>query len=333
MEKKILMAHGNGGELMGNLISEIIVDIFGSDSVQLDDSAIIGPEIGKLVFTTDTYTITPLFFEGGDIGKLAVNGTVNDMAVMGARPKFLSCGLVLEEGFDISSLQRILSSMKEAAEYAGVKIVTGDTKVVEKGSVDKIFINTSGIGVLSEYSFRNKINPGDTVIVNGTIGDHGISIMAERSKLSFSKGLSSDSAPLNKMLLSIGEQFAGSVRFARDATRGGVASVLNEITEGMEYSIKLFEEKLPFKNEVSGVCEILGLDPLYSANEGKVVLIVDHYKGDDIVKTMREFPEGEDAVIIGEIDMDFPGRVYIKTQVGGNRILPLLQDDQLPRIC
>lgn len=333
MDEKILMAHGNGGELMGNLISGIIVDIFGEDSVQLDDSAIVDPGEGSLVFTTDTYTITPVFFEGGDIGKLAVNGTVNDIAVMGAEPKFLSCGLVLEEGFEISSLRKILISMKEAVDYAGVKIVTGDTKVVEKGSADKIFINTSGIGVMRKYSFRNKINPSDTVIVNGTIGDHGISIMAERNKLSFSKGLSSDSAPLNKMLLSIGEKFGNSVRFVRDATRGGVASVLNEVAGNKNFSIKLIEEKLPVKDEVNGVCEILGLDPLYAANEGKAVLIVDPGRAEEIVQEMRTFPEGKDAVIIGEVDLDFPGKVYIETYIKGKRILPLLQEDQLPRIC
>jgi len=333
MEDKILLAHGNGGELMGNLISEIIVDTFGKDSVQLDDSAIVDPGKGELVFTTDTYTITPIFFEGGDIGKLAVNGTINDLSVMGADPKFLSCGLVLEEGFEISSLKKILLSMKKALDYAGVQIVTGDTKVVERGSADKIFINTSGIGVMGDYSFRNKIIPGDAVIVNGTIGDHGISIMAERNKLSFSKGLSSDSQPLNRMLLSIGEKYGDAVRFVRDATRGGVASVLNEVTDKKEFSIKLVEEKLPVRDEVNGVCEILGLDPLYAANEGKVILIADPDKADGIVNEMKQFAEGKDAVIIGEVDLDFPGKVYIETIIKGKRILPLLQEDQLPRIC
>ena len=333
MDKKILMAHGNGGELMGSLISDLIVDIFGKDSVQLDDSAILEPGDGELVFTTDTYTITPVFFEGGDIGKLAVNGTVNDLAVMGAEPKFLSCGLVLEEGFDISSLKKILQSMKEAIDYAGVKIVTGDTKVVDKGSVDKIFINTSGIGIMRGYSFRKRINPGDKIIVNGTIGDHGISIMAERSKLSFSKGLASDSQPLSKMLISVGNEFGEEIHFVRDATRGGVASVLNEVAAGKKFSIKLIEDQLPVRKEVAGVCEILGLDPLYSANEGKAVLIVSSGEAENIVKEMRKFPEGADAEVIGEVDTDFPGKVYIETYIRGKRILPPLQEDQLPRIC
>lgn len=333
MDKKILLAHGNGGELMGSLINDLIVDIFGKESVQLDDSAIVSPGEGQLVFTTDTYTITPVFFEGGDIGKLAVNGTVNDLAVMGAEPKFLSCGLILEEGFEISSLKKILKSMKEAIDYAGVKIVTGDTKVVDKGSADKIFINTSGIGIMRGYSFRNRIIPGDKVIVNGTIGDHGISIMAERSKLSFSEGLSSDSQPLNRMLLSIGDKFGENVHFVRDATRGGVASVLNEVIAGKDFSIKLIEDKLPVKKEVTGVCEILGLDPLYSANEGKAILITSSENAENIVNEMKKFAEGEDAEVIGEVDTDFPGKVYIETYIKGKRILPPLQEDQLPRIC
>ncbi|MEN8222716.1 MAG: hydrogenase expression/formation protein HypE [Acidobacteriota bacterium] len=333
MDNKILMAHGNGGELMGSLINDLIVDIFGKDSVQLDDSAIVDPGEGRVVFTTDTYTITPVFFEGGDIGKLAVNGTINDLAVMGAEPRFLSCGLVLEEGFEISSLKKILQSMKKAIDYAGVKIVTGDTKVVDKGSADKIFINTSGIGIMKGYSFRNKINPGDKIIINGTIGDHGISIMAERSKLSFSEGLVSDSQPLNRMLLSVGREFGEAVNFVRDATRGGVASVLNEVVSGKDFSIKLIEDKLPVRKEVSGVCEILGLDPLYSANEGKAVLITAPGDAEGIVKEMKKFPEGRDAEVIGEVDIDFPGKVYVETYVRGKRILPTLQEDQLPRIC
>lgn len=333
MDEKIGLAHGNGGELMGSLINDLIVDIFGTDSVQLDDSAVIVPGEGPLAFTTDTYTITPIFFEGGDIGKLAVNGTVNDLAVMGAEPKYLSCGLVLEEGFETADLKRILMSMKEAADYSGVKIVTGDTKVVDKGSADKIFINTSGIGVLRGYSFRNLIKPGDRIIVNGTIGDHGISIMAERSKLSFSQGLGSDSQPLNRMLLSAGDRFGDAVRFVRDATRGGVASVLNEVVSGRDFSIKLLEDQLPVKPEVNGVCEILGLDPLYSANEGKAVLIVSPDRADEVVEEMKKFPEGRDAALIGEVDSGFPGKVYIETDIRGRRILPPLQEDQLPRIC
>ncbi len=333
MNDKILMSHGNGGEMMNDLINEIIRKIFGETSVQMDDSAIVNVNCEKIAFTTDTYTITPIFFEGGDIGKLAVNGTVNDLAVMGSVPKFLSCGLVLEEGFEVDSLRKILVSMKEAADYAGIKIVTGDTKVVNRGSADKIFINTSGVGIVQNNFFRKEIKAGDAVIVNGTIGDHGISIMAERNKLSFSEGLKSDSAPLNIMLSSLGKKFDGKIKFVRDATRGGVASVLNEIVNKKRFGIKLIEEKIPIKDEVNGVCEILGLDPLYSANEGKAVLIVNGQVADEIVKEMKKFPEGTESVIIGEVDKEFPGKVYIETYIKGKRILPLLHEDQLPRIC
>lgn len=333
MEEKILMAHGNGGSLMSELINNIIAEIFGKTSLQLDDSAILSMENKKIVFTTDTYTITPIFFNGGDIGKLAVNGTINDLSVMGAEPLYLSCGLILEEGLEISVLKKILRSMKDAADYAGVKIVTGDTKVVERGSADKIFINTSGIGMVRDRVFRKEISIGDSVLINGTIGDHGISIMAERSHLSFSLGLFSDSAPLNHMLKSISGKFPESIKFARDATRGGVASVLNEIVQRGNIGIKLIEEDLPLRDEVKGVCDILGLDPLYSANEGKAILIVKNESAEKIKEEMKKFEEGKDAEIIGEITSEYKGKVFIETFVKGRRILPLLEEDQLPRIC
>ena len=333
MEEKILMAHGNGGSLMNELINDIIGEIFGKNSLQLDDSAILDPKNKKIVFTTDTYTITPIFFKGGDIGKLSVNGTVNDLSVMGADPLYLSCGLILEEGLEISVLKKVLRSMKEAADYAGVKIVTGDTKVVEHGSADKIFINTSGIGLVRGRIFRQEISTGDSVLINGTIGDHGISIMAERNHLSFSSGLFSDSAPLNHMLKSLSLKFPETIKFARDATRGGVASVLNEIVQEGDIGIKLIEEDLPLRNEVKGVCEILGLDPLYSANEGKVVLIVKNESAEKIKEEMKKFEEGKDTEIIGEITSEYQGKVFIETFVKGRRILPLLLEDQLPGIC
>ncbi|MEN8153958.1 MAG: hydrogenase expression/formation protein HypE [Acidobacteriota bacterium] len=333
MEEKILMAHGNGGSMMNELINDIIAEIFEKNSLQLDDSAILHLEKKEIVFTTDTYTITPIFFNGGDIGKLAVNGTINDLCVMGAEPLYLSCGLILEEGLKISELKKILMSMKNAADYAGVKIVTGDTKVVENGSVDKIFINTSGVGEVRKGLFRKDISKGNSVIITGTIGDHGISIMAERSNLSFSRGLSSDSAPLNHMLKSLNIKFPESINFARDATRGGVASVLNEIVHNEDIGIKLIEENLPVKDEVKGVCEILGLDPLYSANEGKAILIVKNEDAGKIKDEMKNFEEGKDAEIIGEVTDEYPGKVFIETFIKGVRILPLLHEDQLPRIC
>ena len=334
MEETVLMAHGNGGTFMDKLINDKIAAIFGKDKLQIDDSAIIETGSKKIVFTTDTYTITPIFFNGGDIGKLAVNGTVNDLAVMGADPLYLSCGMIIEEGFKMDDLKKILISMKNAADYAGVSIVTGDTKVVEKGSADKIYINTSGVGKIDNNSFRNRISEGDLVIINGTVGEHGMSIMAERNKLSFSKGLLSDCAPLNHLLRVLRLKFPNSVKFARDATRGGIASVLNEIvslTPGL--SLKIVEEFLPYKDEVKGISEILGIDPLYSANEGKAILIVKKSEGDLIIKEMKKIKEGLDSTIIGEITSKFPGKVYMKTSVGGNRIIPRLEDDQLPRIC
>lgn len=333
MDDRILMAHGNGGKFMSVLINEVIAEIFGTEKLQLDDSAILKTDSSRIAFTTDTYTITPIFFHGGDIGKLAVNGTVNDLSVMGADPLFLSCGIIIEEGFSVNDLKKILNSMKTAADYAGVSIVTGDTKVVEKGSADKIFINTSGIGIMGKNSFRSRVSEGDLVIINGTVGEHGMSIMAERNDLSFSHGLSSDSAPLNHLLKKIGSKFPGSISFARDATRGGVASVLNEIVSSANFGLKIVEKKLPFKDEVRGISEILGIDPLYSANEGKVILIVKRSEGERIVSEMKKIKEGVDSAIIGEITDKFPGKVYMETSVGGNRIIPPLEEDQLPRIC
>ncbi|MDY6934595.1 MAG: hydrogenase expression/formation protein HypE [Spirochaetota bacterium] len=333
MSEKILTGHGSGGMLMNEMIETIIKKTLGPDSVQLDDSAILSIGNERLAFTTDTFTVTPIFFPGGDIGKLSVNGTVNDIAVMGAKPLFLSCGLVIEEGFNIDTLKRILASMKLAADYAGIKIVTGDTKVVEKGGADKIFINTSGIGIMQKNVQRIPIESGDKIIINGHIGDHGISVMAERNKLSFSKGLCSDCSPLNHLIDRITESYPKSIKFMRDATRGGVASVLNEIVKNSNLGAKLFEDDLPIRDEVIGVCELLGIDPLYVANEGKVLLIVREDDASQIVDIMRDVKEGCDAKIIGVIAEEHAGKAYIETTIGGKRILPLLIEEQLPRIC
>jgi hydrogenase expression/formation protein HypE len=335
MDDKILMGHGSGGKLMNELINGLIIETFGTDSLQLDDSAILTVESKKLAFTTDTFTITPIFFPGGDIGELAINGTVNDLAVMGAKPMFISSGFILEEGFKISELQKIMKSMKEAADYAEVKIVTGDTKVVERGHVDRIYINTSGIGIL-EFPVsvqRKDIAEGDLIIINGTIGDHGISVMAERNGLSFSKGLLSDCAPLNHLIAAVMEQIPDGIKFMRDATRGGVASVLNEVVQKTSYSAKLVEENLPIKDEVSGVCDILGIDPLYAANEGKVLMIVRKKDGGKILEIMKNIKEGKEAAIIGEMTGQYPGKVFVQTAIGGKRMLSLLIEEQLPRIC
>lgn len=333
MQDKILMGHGSGGKLMNELINGLIRETFGSDSLQLDDSAILTVESKKLAFTTDTFTITPIFFPGGDIGELAINGTVNDLAVMGAKPMYISSGFILEEGFEISELQKVMKSMKKAADYAGVKIVTGDTKVVERGNVDRIFINTSGIGILESPVQRKDIEEGDLIIINGTIGDHGISVMAERNGLSFSKGLLSDCAPLNHLIAAVMEHIPDRIKFMRDATRGGVASVLNEVVQKTPFSAKLVEENLPMKDEVRGVCDILGIDPLYAANEGKVLMVVRKKNGEKILEIMKNIKEGKEAAIIGEITGQYPGKVFVQTVIGGKRLLSLLIEEQLPRIC
>ncbi|HPA73585.1 MAG TPA: hydrogenase expression/formation protein HypE, partial [Spirochaetota bacterium] len=275
----------------------------------------------------------PVFFPGGDIGKLAVNGTVNDLAVMGARPLYLSCALILEEGLAIADLKTILESMKRAADYAGVKIVTGDTKVVQKGNADRIFINTAGIGVMEREVQRREIAPGDRIIVNGSIGDHGVAVMAERNRLTFTRGLASDCAPLNHLVARVMEKFPGAVRFMRDATRGGVASVLNEIVKNRGFSAILEETVLPVKEEVKGVCDLLGIEPLYVANEGKLVIVADAASADGIVEEMRRVEEGRGSCVIGTVSAEFPGKVIMETEIGGRRILPLLAGEQLPRIC
>lgn len=331
--KKILPGHGSGGKLMNDMISHMIKEILGKDSIQIDDSAVLDIASGKIAFTTDSYTVTPIFFPGGDIGKLAVNGTVNDLAVMGAVPKYMSCSLILEEGFDFESFEKILISMKESADSAGVKIVTGDTKVVPNGKGDKIYINTSGIGVFEKDVQRREIQKGDKIIVSGTLGDHGITIMSLRNDLRFSSELKSDCAPLNSMIKSVTEKYPHSIKFMRDATRGGLASVLNEITAGKDFSAGVIEDSVPVSEEVKGICSLLGLDPLYVANEGKVVIIASPEDADGIVEVLKQNEYGKDAAVIGEIDSLYPGKVYIETFIGGKRLLPLMIEEQLPRIC
>ena len=332
MSEKILLGHGSGGKLMNELINGMIRETFG-ESLQLDDSAVLTVGNKQLAFTTDTFTITPLFFPGGDIGELAINGTVNDLAVMGARPLYISSAFILEEGLEIEHLEKIVKSMKRAADYARVKIVTGDTKVVEKGKGDRLFINTAGIGVMEAPVQRKPVEEGDLILINGTIGDHGISVMAERNRLSFSKGLASDCAPLNHLIGAVMKEFPGSIKFMRDATRGGVASVLNEVVQETAFSARLMEEDLPVKDEVHGVCDILGIDPLYAANEGKVLMVVARNDGPRIIEVMKGIKEGVGAAVIGEITSQYAGKVFIQTGIGGKRILSLLVEEQLPRIC
>jgi hydrogenase expression/formation protein HypE len=330
--KKIVSGHGGGGGLMKALIKDVIHKHFGSD-LQLDDSALLNIPPGKTAFTTDTFTITPIFFPGGDIGSLAVNGTVNDLASMGADPLYLSCALILEEEFPIEDLEKILSSMRRAADIAGVKIVTGDTKVVPKGKGDKIYINTAGIGLLKGEPARSIPCKGDRIILSGTAGDHGITIMAARNSLPFTSSLKSDCASLNRMTKKVFSELGSAVKFMRDPTRGGVASVLNEVVDGMPFGAVINENAVPVRDEVRGISSLLGIDPLYSANEGKMIFIISAESCDRALEIIRSFPEGADAAVIGAIDESSPGRVLLETPAGGRRILPLLTDEQLPRIC
>jgi len=330
---KILPGHGSGGKLMNDLIDKTIRKKLGGSSVQLDDSAVLDLPGNRIAFTTDTFTITPVFFPGGDIGRLAVNGTVNDLAVMGADPLYLSCSLILEEGLPLEDLEKILDSMADEARLAGVTIVTGDTKVVPHGKADRIFINTAGIGAFRGDPVRSDIEPGDAVIISGTIGDHGMAVMAVRNSLSFSGDLTSDCAHLNHLIREITDRYPQSVKFMRDPTRGGVASVLNEVVHKKNISVKLIERSLPVKDEVTGVCGLLGLDPLYIANEGKVIIIVKEQDAGGMIDIMRKNEKGKNAAVIGVIDTAFPGKVYVETPIGGRRILPLLAEEQLPRIC
>jgi hydrogenase expression/formation protein HypE len=331
--KKILQGHGSGGKLMNEMIAETIVTKLGKDSIQLDDAAILDLDASRIAFTTDTFTITPIFFPGGDIGRLAVNGTVNDLAVMGAEPRFLSCALVIEEGLEFAHLEAILESMKAEADSAGVRIVTGDTKVVPRGKADGIFINTSGIGIVTGPPRRKPIKAGDSIIISGTLGDHGMAVMASRHGLVFAEKLESDCMHLNHLIRDISAAAGDAIAFMRDPTRGGAASVLNEIVQGAAFGAVLIEDSVPVRAPVRGACEILGIEPLYVANEGKVMVIADSASADDIVRAMRQRPEGENAAIIGFITDEYPGRALVETPLGARRMLPLLIEEQLPRIC
>ncbi len=336
-KNRILLSHGSGGKLSHELISGLFVKYFSNNLLDSQtDSAILKTFEGKLAFTTDSYVVDPIFFPGGNIGKLAVCGTVNDLAVSGATPKYLSCGFIIEEGFHLDELKEVVRSMAEEAENAGVKIVTGDTKVVNRGKCDKIFINTAGIGTLDEsrhhISFGNNIKAGDKIIINGSIGDHGIAVLAARESLSFQSDVKSDCAPLNGL---IGELpcTPGQIRFMRDATRGGLATVLVELAENKNYGILLDEEKIPVNEIVTGACEVFGFDPLYLANEGKVVMVVDGNVAKTVVDALKKHPFGKQAAVIGEITDAHPKKVLLNTAIGGRRILDMLAGEMLPRIC
>jgi hydrogenase expression/formation protein HypE len=349
-DTQITLAHGSGGKAMHDLIEGLFLEYLGNPLLDmLEDQAVFEvadadgrDRVGstRLAFTTDSYVVDPIFFPGGDIGKLAVHGTVNDLAMSGARPLYLSAGFILEEGFPIDDLKRILASMRDAAGEAGVEIVTGDTKVVQKGSADRVFINTSGIGII-ESPVRlsaSRAAVGDKVIVSGSIGDHGTTIMIARGELELETDIESDTAPLNHLVSEMLEEASRTrsveaIHCLRDPTRGGVATTLNEIALASEVHIKIFEDRIPVRGEVHGACEILGLDPLYVANEGKLIAIVAGDVADEVIARMRDNPLGRAACVIGEVLAEPEGIVSMVTGFGGTRIVDMLAGEQLPRIC
>ena len=332
---KILLDHGSGGKIAHQLTTELLLPMFTNPMLaQLHDGAVFEADSGRLAFSTDTFVVDPIFFPGGDIGDLAVNGTVNDLAMCGAVPRYLSMGLILEEGFPIADLRRVLESMRKALERAGVQLVTGDTKVVPKGAADKIFINTSGIGTIADgISVGSEgARRGDRIILSGTMADHGITVLTQREGLRFESSVRSDTAPLNHMVQRLFEA-TRRVHVLRDPTRGGVGTTLNEIAEQSEVGITIFEETLPVHPEVAGICELLGFDPLYLANEGKLLCFIPADVADAALAAIRSDPYGREACIIGEVVDDHPGRVVLQTRIGGRRIVDMLAGEQLPRIC
>jgi hydrogenase expression/formation protein HypE len=340
LAKTVTLAHGGGGKAMKDLIDDVFVSAFDNGLLApLEDQARLDLArfhcIGEqLAFTTDSYVVDPLVFPGGDIGKLAVCGTINDLAVGGAVPLHLACAVIVEEGVSIELLKRFAFSMARTAKAAGVEIVTGDTKVVPKGACDKLFITTTGIGVIRRGLRLGAGNarPGDVIVVNGVLGDHGAAILAARGDLALETTIESDCAPLHELVAVLLEAAPG-VRFIRDATRGGVASLLNEVAAASGVAIEIDEALTPLRDEVKGFCEILGLDPLYLANEGKIAAVVPAAEADSAVAAMRAHPLGSQAVSIGKVSAGEPGRVTMRTVVGGRRIVDMLIGEQLPRIC
>ena len=335
----ILLGHCSGGKLSAELIRDIFLPAFQNPVLaRLDDQAIVNVNGQRLAITTDSFVVKPLFFPGGDIGSLAVHGTVNDLAMGGATPLFLSAAFIIEEGFSMDDLRRVVSSLRQAAAEAGVQVVTGDTKVVEKGKGDGLFINTTGIGIVPEgiELSADRARPGDKVLLSGPIGDHGIAILAQREGLEFETKIQSDSAALHTLvaaMLGVTSNVTLDIRCMRDPTRGGVSSTLNEIAERSQVGIELEERSLPIHEEVRGACELLGLDPLYVANEGKLIAIVAPEGADAVLQAMKRHPLGAEAVVIGTVKKENPGLVTMRTPLGTTRIVDMLAGDQLPRIC
>lgn len=335
--KTISLGHGSGGRLSHDLIKNLFVKHFSNPLLSAQgDSAIITSAPTQLAFTTDSYVVDPLFFPGADIGKLAVAGTVNDLAVSGAVPKYLSAGFIIEEGLDYDVLESVVISMALEAKKAGVQIVTGDTKVVDKGKCDKLFINTAGIGFLQpdsvDYASARRIKVGDKIIINGYIGDHGMAVMAARNQLHIQADLVSDCACLHGLIAQL-DKHKNHIRFMRDVTRGGLATVATEISHDTQLGIELYEAHIPVRENVRGICELLGFDPLYVANEGKVLLVVAPEKADAVLQDLHTHDLGKNAAIVGQITQDHPQRVWLHTSIGGTRLVDMLAGEQLPRIC
>jgi hydrogenase expression/formation protein HypE len=338
-EERVTMSHGAGGKATHTLIEAVFLDSFRNPLLEpLEDAATLGLTLAagpaQVALTTDSYVVSPLFFPGGDIGELAVNGTVNDLAVSGATPLYLSAGFILEEGFGVADLTRIAESMRDAAAAAGVQIVTGDTKVVQRGKADGCYINTAGVGVFERDLTLGvaQARPGDAIIVSGPIGDHGVTIMLARGELDIEADVCSDTAPLNGLVAALLDAVP-QTRAMRDATRGGVATILNEIARAAGAGICVSEDDIPVRDEVRGACELLGIDPMYVACEGRLVAVVPGDRADRAVAALRAHPLGTQASVIGHVSADQPGIVRLKTAFGGTRIVDLLVGDPLPRIC
>jgi hydrogenase expression/formation protein HypE len=334
-EERITMSHGAGGKATHTLIEAVFLDAFRNPLLEpLEDAARLHVNGSRVAMTTDSYVVSPLFFPGGDIGDLAINGTVNDLSMAGAVPLYLSAGFILEEGFPVADLQRITASMRAAADVAGVQVVTGDTKVVERGKADGCYINTAGLGFIERDTHLGVANaqPGDAIIVSGEIGDHGITIMLARGELDIEADIESDTAPLNGLVQNLLDAVPG-LRALRDATRGGVATILNEIAKSADVGVLVSEDDIPVRPEVRGAAELLGIDPMYVACEGRLVAVVDGSQADQAIQAMRAHPLGEKAAVIGHVTDGPAGIVQLKTAFGGTRIVDLLVGDPLPRIC
>jgi len=331
----ITLGHGSGGKLTNRLLDKTVFDIFKNDTIETRHDGAILPIGDKVVFSTDSFVISPIFFPGGDIGELAVNGTVNDVAMCGGVPKYLSLSFILEEGLKMTDFWEVLVGIKYAAEKAGVQIVTGDTKVVERGKGDKVFVNTTGIGMLHPNADirTQKVKAGDKIISSGNIATHGIAILSVRRGLEFETDIESDTCNLNHTVLNLIDQFGPEIHLLRDPTRGGVASTLNEIARDTKLGFNLKAADLPIDPQVAGACEILGLDPLYVANEGVFIAMVDASIADEFLAKLKTLEYGENAAIIGEVVEDHPAKVIIKSEIGGQRVVHMAVGEQLPRIC